>query len=345
MTKTKTIFVKASNNYPIIIGNGILGDIGTYLKEVGICGKAVIITDDNVDKLYFDVVANALKNSGYDYVKYVFANGEGSKTLATYADILSFLATNGISRKDFIIALGGGVVGDLAGFVSATYLRGINYVQVPTTLLAQIDSSVGGKTAIDLKEGKNLVGAFKQPKLVVVDTSLLQTLPNDVFLDGLGELTKYALLDSKIFEVFSLSVDKNLDQLIALSIEYKTKIVELDEFELCERKLLNLGHTPAHGVEKLSNYTISHGKAVAMGLKIIINGSYKKGFLSKNDYDKITAVLGKYLPDCNISLDDLASTAFYDKKRSGNTIDIITIHGIGDCRITKVDFNNLKEYF
>ncbi len=345
MTKTKTIFVKASNNYPIIIGNGILGDISAYLKDVGITGKAVVITDDNVDKLYFNTICTSLKNGGYDYLKYVCANGEGSKSLTTYADILSFLAKNGVTRKDFIIALGGGVVGDLAGFVSATYLRGISYVQVPTTLLAQIDSSVGGKTAIDLPEGKNLVGAFKQPKLVFADTSVLQTLSKDVFLDGLGELTKYALLDSEIFNLFSLGVTNNLDKLIALSIDYKRKIVELDEFELCERKLLNLGHTPAHGVEKLSNYTLTHGRAVAMGLKIIINGSYKKGFLSVDDYNKITSVLGEFLPDCNFNLVSLASTAFYDKKRNGDTIDIITIHGIGDCRITKVDFNNLKEYF
>ncbi|MBO5285857.1 MAG: 3-dehydroquinate synthase [Clostridia bacterium] len=345
MTKTKKIVVQASGSYDIIIGNGIIQDVCKYLSKAFLSGTAVVVTDDNVDKLYSDVLLNALKDGGYNAIKYVIKAGEGSKNLTTYSKILSFMAENGITRKDFIIALGGGVVGDLSGFLAATYLRGINFIQIPTTLLAQIDSSVGGKTGVDLPEGKNLVGAFKQPKLVLCDVACLSTLPQAVFNDGMGEMVKYALLDKDIFNLFALGALENLTDLIYLSIDYKRKIVEADEFEQSVRKLLNLGHTPAHGVEKLSNYTISHGNAVAMGVKIMVNSALKRGNISQDVYDNIIGTLGKYLSDTDFDTELLAKTAFYDKKRAGDYIDIISVYGIGDCRIERISFTDLKEYF
>ena len=190
----KKITVKASGEYQVIIGGGILQNVGEYVKQVIEPCSVAIITDDIVDKLYSTVVENSLTQSGYNVCKFVFQHGEQSKTLETYGQILNFLAQNALTRTDTVVALGGGVVGDMAGFAAATYLRGIRYVQIPTTLLAQIDSSVGGKTAVDLPSGKNLVGAFKQPSLVLCDTDALSTLPKEIFIDGMGETAKYALL-------------------------------------------------------------------------------------------------------------------------------------------------------
>ena len=192
--------VKASGEYDVIIASGLLSQVGEMLKTIAPFDTVAVITDDVVDALYSKTVVQSIISAGFKAVKFVFKNGEQSKNIDTYAQILNFLAQNKLTRTDLILALGGGVVGDMAGFCSATYLRGIKYVQVPTTLLAQVDSSVGGKTAIDLAQGKNLVGAFKQPELVICDTDALKTLPREVFVDGMGECAKYALLDERILK-------------------------------------------------------------------------------------------------------------------------------------------------
>lgn len=345
MTKCNKIRVNASGSYDILIGENLIKSTGELIKQAGLAGKVAVISDETVDKLYSNTVIESLKNNGFETVKFVFPAGEKNKNLHTYTAILSFLAQNGLTRKDFIVALGGGVVGDMAGFVASTYMRGIDFVQIPTTLLAQIDSSVGGKTAVDLPEGKNLVGAFLQPKLVICDTEVLKTLPKSVFDDGMGEMIKYALLDKKVFDLFSLGVDKNLNELIALSIDYKRKIVEEDEFETGVRKLLNLGHTPAHGIEKLSDYKITHGNAVSMGIKIMLFSACKLNYIDEKVYSKISSVLGDFLSTSPYTGRELAQSAFYDKKRNGDDISIVTIHGIGDCRIEKVKLTDLEEYF
>ncbi len=340
------IRVSASGQYDVVIGKDILASSGELISTVIPKCKIALITDDIVDELYSKVVTQSLENSGYAVKKFTFQNGEQSKNLTVYGEILSFLADNEFTRTDAVIALGGGVVGDMAGFASATFLRGIKYVQIPTTLLAQIDSSVGGKTAIDLAQGKNLVGAFYQPSIVVCDTGVIDNLPFDTYLGGMGELAKYAVLDREIFEEIS-KANLDMQRLIYLCIDYKRRIVEEDEFESGKRRLLNLGHTPAHGIERLSEYKIPHGRAVAMGLEIIINASFKQGFLDKDSHAKLLNTVRKCLRArglaVNFSIEDIAKACLSDKKRSGDYITLIMVYGVGDCRPLKIKVGELKE--
>ncbi len=345
MDKEKRITVNASTTYDVVIGRGILHSVGRIVSTVTKAKTIALITDDVVDKLYADVVEASLRSAEFDVVKYVFANGEKSKNLSTYASILSHLASHQLTRTDAIVALGGGVVGDMAGFVAATYLRGIQYIQIPTTLLAQIDSSVGGKTAVDLPEGKNLVGAFCQPEVVICDIDTLSTLPKDIFLDGMGEAVKYAILDSSIYTLLS-TTDYDVSELVYLCVDYKRRIVEKDEKESGLRRILNLGHTIAHGIERLSSYTISHGRAVAMGLQHILRASTKHGYIDKDIYDKLTAVVSANIGclDCDYSIADIAEASLTDKKRTGQNIVLVMVYGIADVREVVVPIDNLKEY-
>ena len=345
----KVITVNASKSYDILVGSGLVDIIGGILTQSFKPCKVAVITDDNVDEIYGESVMQSLEESGYTAFKFVFKNGEKSKNIHTFNEIQNFLAKNELTRKDVVLALGGGVVGDVAGFSASTYLRGINYVQVPTTLLAQIDSSVGGKTAIDLDCGKNLVGAFHQPSLVVCDIEALSTLTDEVVEDGLGEGVKYALLDKK---VFSLILNKNFDleTFVSLCIEYKKQIVEEDEFESEKRKLLNLGHTIGHAIEKLSNYEISHGKAVAMGIDYILSASVKKGKISNEEYEKIKEILSRLTKNvdkslCPFDIKDVVDATIFDKKRDGEFISLVTFNGIGDCSIEKIKQTELLELF
>ncbi len=341
----KKLTVEASGKYDVLIGQGLIDNIGEYLLEViGTC-KIAIITDDVVNNLYVDRVISSLTKKSFNVVKFVFKNGESSKNLNTYCEIMNFLAENELTRSDAIVALGGGVVGDMAGFASATYLRGIKYVQVPTTLLSQVDSSIGGKTAVDLDMGKNLVGAFKQPSLVLCDVDTLKSLPEEIYLDGMGEVLKYAILDKKVFDLLS-SDNHDLADLIYLCLDYKRRVVEIDEFEKHERKLLNLGHTPAHAIEKLSKYQILHGVAVGMGLKIMLDGAKNCKIMSDEDYKKIVNALSKYgvLKDCPYSKEQILSAVGSDKKRSANDISLVVPKTVGKVEIIKVPLEDVKEY-
>ncbi len=341
----KKIRVAGQTGYDVIIGSQILSDTGAYLRGLFSPCKVAVITDDIVDGLYSDALIQSLKAQGFEVIKYVFENGEKSKNIGLYAQILEFLAQNGMTRSDKIIALGGGVVGDLAGFVASTYLRGIAYVQIPTTLLAQIDSSVGGKTGVDLKEGKNLVGAIYRPCLVLCDIDLLNTLPNEVLACGKGELAKYAILDSAVYELVMNSA--TLKDLVFACVSYKAKIVDLDEREIGLRMLLNLGHTPAHAIERLSGYTISHGIAVAMGLEIILCVSKKRGYIDQTTFSKMKAVINALVGrvDCPYDLTAIIENMGSDKKRAGDDINLVLPHAVGDCQIEKIPFNRLIEYF
>ena len=339
------IRVKASGEYDVIIGNGLLSKVGEYVKEVIKPCKVMVVTDDNVNGLYTDTVSRSLLNAGYQVYITVFKNGESSKNINVYADILNRLAQSEFTRTDLVVALGGGVVGDMAGFAAATFLRGIKYVQVPTTLLADVDSSVGGKTAIDLESGKNLVGAFCQPSAVICDTSALKTLPESVFLDGLGEIVKYAILDPKIYELVKKG-DYDIETLIALSVDYKRRIVEEDEFEGGKRKLLNLGHTIAHAIERLSEYKITHGHAVAIGVGVILDLSLKQGYINEQTHLDLKGVVSKLVGECPcpFKLEDIARACGTDKKRAGDDITLVTVYGVGDCRFTKVKVGELTEF-
>lgn len=340
----RKIRVNASGCYDVVIGQNLIDSVGELILSVVDKCKIALITDDTVSALYSERVTASLIKSGYNVAKFVFQHGEERKNLNTYGEILAFLAQNTLTRTDAIVALGGGVVGDMAGFAAATYLRGIKYVQIPTTLLAQIDSSVGGKTAIDLYEGKNLVGAFKQPSMVICDTDTLKTLPNEIYTDGMGEVAKYAILDKRVYDLIDGGVE--IEQLVASCVDYKRMVVETDEFESGMRKLLNLGHTPAHGIEKLSGYKIPHGKAVAMGLNIIVKASLKNGLIDNTTYENITGAVRKCVGqiDCPYSIEDISKVAKSDKKRAGDKISLVMVYGVGDCRPLKMEVDSVGEY-
>jgi 3-dehydroquinate synthase len=268
--------------------------------------------------------------------------GEESKNGEQYFRILNFLAENEITRGDLLIALGGGVVGDMTGFVAATYLRGVAYIQVPTTLLAMVDSSVGGKTAIDLPSGKNLVGAFYQPAMVLCDISALDSLPRDIFIDGCAEVIKYAVLyDADLFEhlmQFGLQFDK--EYVIARCVTLKRDVVEVDEFDTGARQLLNLGHTVGHSIEKNSNFTITHGKAVAIGMAIVCRSC------GCQDSSRILDLLIRFgLPvHTGFSAEILYNHALSDKKRSSNTITLVIPLAIGNCQLIPYSSETLQSF-
>ena len=342
----KTIKVTASTEYDVLIGNGLLSTLGHYVSaDKNVC-KVALISDSNVAPLHMNTAIDSLKETGFDVVTYTFPAGEASKNGATYLDILDFLARNKLTRSDLLIALGGGVVGDMTGFVAATYLRGISFVQVPTSLLAMVDSSVGGKTAIDLPSGKNLAGAFYQPSLVVCDLDTLTTLPENVFRDGCAEVLKYGILyDRSLFShLLSYGIAFDREYVISRCIELKMHVVCEDEFDTGSRQKLNLGHTIGHGIEAVSGYAVSHGNAVAIGSAVIAKAAVSSGCLSDETYRNILAALQRFsLPvKTNYTADMLLPYILGDKKRNGDTINLIIPYDIGDCRICKIPVNELK---
>ncbi|MBQ7895617.1 MAG: 3-dehydroquinate synthase, partial [Oscillospiraceae bacterium] len=335
--------------YEVIIGKGILDTAGERIKAL--CPKAekaAIISDDNVAPLYLERLEKSLEEQGLELCSFVFPHGEASKNGATYMEILSFMAQNHISRSDIAIALGGGVVGDITGFAAATYLRGISYVQIPTSLLAMVDSSVGGKTAIDLPEGKNLAGAFYQPELVLCDLDSLNTLSGEFFTDGCAEVLKYGVLADK--ELFSHLTEKGQDfdreYVVSRCVELKRDFVCEDEFDRGLRQKLNLGHTIGHAIENCSGYKIPHGSAVAMGMAIIAKISAGHGLCSKGCSDEICSALKalKLPVETEFSMDTLMQPMLSDKKRSGSKVSFIVPREIGDCSIYPVAVDKLEEF-
>ena len=341
----KKVVVKSSKKYEILIDRDILSKIYGYINPILKGNHIYIITDDIVDRLYGSVLTSQLKNENIIVYKYIIPNGEKSKNSDNYIAILNDMAVKGISRTDSVIAFGGGVPGDLAGFVAATYQRGISLIQIPTTLLAAVDSSVGGKTAIDLKQGKNLAGAFYQPDMVICDLSLMNTLPDDVFKDGCAEVIKYGILaGNPIFDQLKNPIKKNIESIVYRCIKIKRDIVQKDEKDKNIRQLLNLGHTIAHAIELLSGYTVSHGEAVAKGLLLIAKISYTQGFCSKAVLDRITDILDVYGFDTDpiYKEKDIASAIIMDKKRNNEYINLILIEDIGKCVIKKTSMSDLN---
>ncbi|MDE6060434.1 MAG: 3-dehydroquinate synthase [Clostridia bacterium] len=344
--------VKLNNPYSVVIGMGLLSTLGERVRSVTKAKKVLVVTDSNVSALYLDGVKSSLHSAGFEVFDFVFMAGEKSKTPATYLDIINCLGSYGFKRTDAIVALGGGVVGDIAGFAAATYMRGIDYVQVPTTLLAMIDSSVGGKTGVDLPFGKNLLGAFWQPKAVIADISTLETLPEREWKTGIGEGIKYACLaGGRILEILLDDIKGNLEEFVRLCVEYKASVVVEDEKESGLRKLLNLGHTVGHAIEKQSNFEIPHGVAVARGVAIMANAAYADGELDSAERDIILSLLTKYgieLPcaSSDMTEDSNMSEAFaMDKKAEGDgDISAVVIRGLGKCEVRKMQIEQFKEY-
>ena len=343
-----TITVNASSNYQVLVGESLIENAGSYIEKVCKKGKVAIISDSNVYPLYGAQVTESLQKSGFEVFSYIFPAGEESKNGSNYLQILNFLAENTFTRSDILIALGGGVVGDITGFAAATYLRSVSYVQIPTTLLAMVDSSVGAKTAIDLPAGKNLAGAFYQPKLVLCDLNALNTLPETIFCDGCAEVIKYGVLyDEKLFEHL---MDKGLgfdrSAVISRCIELKRNVVAEDEFDRGVRQKLNLGHTFGHGIEAQSNYTVSHGQAVAIGMVIAAKGGWKAGLCDTSVYTNLVKVLTDFhLPvSTDYSAHQLFISALSDKKRSGGTVNLIIPQKIGECLIIPTDIQKVESF-
>lgn len=342
----KTVTVNASKNYPIYIDNGLISQVGKYLNQIAKGNNVMILSDSNVWPLYGEKAVKSLLENGFKVCHYVIAAGEKSKSGENYLNILNFLAENQLTRADCVIALGGGVVGDLAGFVSATYLRGISFIQIPTSLLAMVDSSVGGKTAIDLPAGKNLAGAFYQPDMVLCDLQALESLPKDVFLDGCAEVIKYSILfDCNLFEhLLDAGTDFNKEYVITRCVELKRDVVNRDEKDLGERQVLNLGHTIGHSIEANSAYSISHGMAVAIGTYLICACAVSLSLCTEATFDKIKNILQKFkLPvSTEYSAQSLTEIALRDKKRAGNTLSLIIPVEIGKCIIYPYPINDLQ---
>lgn len=331
--------VSASKTYKITIEKGF----SLFSERVlpYLVGRNVaIITDDIVDKLFGGILDGFLENKRV--VKMVLKHGEKSKNAKNYLHIINVLAENGFTREDSVIALGGGVIGDIAGFAASTYMRGITLVAVPTTLLSMVDSSVGGKTAIDLKAGKNLCGTFYQPSAVYINTEFLKSLPKKEIKNGLGEVVKYAFLSDTVKKSDIKNIDENL---IYKCLKIKRDIVNEDEKESGVRALLNLGHTVGHAIEKLSGYKLSHGACVVKGLRYSIEVSKRLFDLNEKTVNKMYALL-KYAKcdlSVNFSVDEIAEQIIADKKRQGDSVKFVAIKDVGKPEIVKIHLSKLKE--
>ncbi len=345
----KTINVRTSRPYNVIIERGSLSKSGELISQVIKSHKTVIITDDTVGALYADTLVQSLEKNNITSSVFVFPHGEQSKNLTVLGEIYDFLCQKRITRSDFIIALGGGVVGDITGFAAASFLRGIEFVQIPTTLLAQVDSSVGGKTAIDIAGGKNLVGAFKQPALVICDSDTLRTLPQSELSCGMAEVIKYGMIrDENLFNILEnhdiSNIDDVMDDIVYTCIDIKRNVVENDEFDKGERMILNFGHTLGHAIEGWHNYTdYTHGMGVAVGMCMItellcspeITERLKKCVESYKLPTSTNAPVSELLPYCST-----------DKKCDSDSISYIVCNKIGVAEIKKVtvaEFEKLME--
>lgn len=345
------ITINASIDYEVMIGRGLLeraGDlISLALRANEKAGKtAVIVSDDNVFPLYGAKLKKSLLEAGFNTLEFVFPHGEKNKSLKTYGELLEFMCDRHVRRSDLIVALGGGVVGDLSGFAAATYQRGIDFIQVPTTLLAAVDSSVGGKTAVDLTNGKNQAGAFYQPRLVICDTETLSTLPEEEYICGCGEIVKYAILESEEFfdDLMNTQVSEQYEKVISTCVTIKKHYVENDEFDTGLRMKLNLGHTFGHAVETCSGYTILHGQAVGMGIAAVTRAAAGMGLCSGETLNRILALLDKYglLKNIEFGADEMYETIRVDKKNSGPVTNLIVPVAVGNCRIMKIPTEKLK---
>lgn len=352
----QTIHVNLGEHaYDIEIGAGILDSVGDKVAALLPKAKrAVIISDTNVAPLYAQRLSASLCSAGIPNTTIIFEAGEGSKNLETLSNVLEQIAESGMTRTDVLLTLGGGVVGDLGGFAAASFMRGINFVQVPTSLLAQIDSSVGGKVAVDLKAGKNLAGAFHQPKAVFIDTDLLNTLPVHFLHDGLAEAIKHgAILDKPLFEfIANLQDDSdlyaNIEHVVAECVRIKARIVEEDEFDTGIRMLLNFGHTLGHAVEQYYGYShFTHGEGVAIGMYEITKRTEALGITSPGCAEQIKNVLQKFnLPiDAGVDKSLLLETMAHDKKKNGSKISLVLLESMGKATYRKIDFAEIGKYY
>ncbi len=341
------IKINVTRPYEVTIGSGLLDSCGEAISSVHAPCSAAIVSDDKVAGLYLERAMDSVKKAGFRPFPIVFPHGESSKNLYVMSGVLEEMAEGGLTRADIAVALGGGVTGDMAGFAASVYQRGIPFVQIPTTLLAAVDSSVGGKTAVDLAAGKNLAGVFAQPLSVICDTNVFETLDPEVFADGLAESIKYGVLtDADLFSRFSKLDRTELPSLVARCVRIKGCFVERDEYDLGDRRFLNLGHTMGHAIEKLSGYTFPHGHAVGIGMVMMARAGERLGLTESGTAAEIAEALsGNGLPvSAPYSPEELYRAALGDKKRMGGNISLVIPERIGSCFIKSVPVSELYEF-
>lgn len=354
----RTIPVQTGKAYEVHLGRGLLQQVGAEIRQLATVpgstlhfdGGCLLVSDSNVGPLFAPQVRLSLEAAGFAVTYFETAAGESSKCLDVFGQLMRAMAQAHLTRNAVVVALGGGVVGDLAGFAAASYMRGCHLVQLPTSLLSMVDSSVGGKTGIDLPEGKNLVGAFYQPDLVLCDPDALEHLPQDFICDGMGEVIKYAMIGGaalldRLLTVEPLqSAPQTWDAIIARCIEMKRDVVVADEQEAGLRKTLNYGHTVGHAIEKLSGYHISHGRAVAAGMAIICRASAQAAWCEPALPARLEAVLEHHqLPTtCPYAPDALYEALLADKKRSGAYLDLVIVPAAGRCEIRRTELEELR---
>lgn len=345
------IHVETGKPYDVLIRRRLLYRCGAIVRDVlPKAERALIIADSNVAPLYADIVRHSLEAAEYAVSVHVFPAGEENKRLDEIGKMYEAMAEAGLTRSDFAVALGGGVTGDMCGFAAATYLRGIPFVQIPTTVLAQNDSSVGGKTGVDLECGKNLVGSFHQPALVLADADTLQTLPQRYVTDGFGEIIKHGCIKSaQLFHLLTLyGTNMSLiEEYTSRSVAIKAAVVAQDEKEAGERMLLNFGHTLGHAIEKCGNFTdISHGEAVGIGMLLMARAGEAAGLTKPGTSAALQALLAQCgMPtSCDYSLEDICEAAMKDKKRRGDTMNIVLLHEIGDAFVWQIPCHELFSF-
>ena len=345
----KKIEIKGKNSYYVFIGEKIIYEIGRIVKNsLNFCCKVVVVTDDVVFKLYGKIVEDSLKRSGFFVYFFILKEGEKSKNLKNLEKIYAYLCSRKITRKDLILGLGGGMVGDFSGFVAATYLRGVKFVSVPTTLLSQVDSSIGGKNGVNLSFGKNLVGTITSPFLVLTDVFFLKTLSKRAFNSGIAEVVKYAVTFSKeLYEILNKNkIEDYLEKIVFESVKIKKNVVEKDEFEKNVRMKLNFGHTVGHALEKYYNYRIYHGEAVSIGMCYITEKSFKNGLTRFKDFLKLKFLLRKFgLPTVsNVNFNAIFNNMLSDKKIFGNDVNFCIIKKLWHCEIMSLPINEFEEF-
>lgn len=344
----------ASKTYDVLIGKDAVTSLGTEVKRL--CPKAMkvlVVSETNVAPLYLDKVTSQLESIGLEVISYIFEAGEQNKNINEIAGMWNKMAEAGFTRTDIVAGLGGGVTTDMAGFAASTFLRGIDVIQIPTSLLAMVDASVGGKTGIDIPMGKNQVGAFWQPVLVLEDTSFLKTLPDGVFTEGMGEVTKHAfIMDLALFDKLekangNIRDDEDLlEEIVYMNVSDKASVVSADETDNGRRQTLNFGHTVGHVIERDSGFTKPHGVCVAMGMGIIMDACVRAGTLDKNDAEKMKNLLKLYkLPVTdNITPEAIVNGALNDKKKRGDTLSVILVNKIGEAEIKKMTKEEFLEF-
>lgn len=348
----------ADHSYDVRIGLGVLDELGAHCKRVGLGKRALLVTNESVGNLYGHRAIKSLHEAGFEVGQTVVDDGEEHKTIGTVAALYDACVTSNLDRGSFIVALGGGVIGDIAGFVAATYMRGIRFVQCPTTLLAQVDASVGGKTGVNHPKGKNMIGAFHQPSLVLADVNTLHTLPDRQFTAGLAEVVKHGLIkDEALFHYCEGAVEnlvsrdeRAMADVVYRSVEIKRDVVVVDEREQGLRAILNFGHSVGHAIEAVTEYgTWTHGEAISLGMMVEGRLSVMQGLLKEDDLDRIRIVLTKlHLPVAfdGPDVDDILSAMHKDKKNRDGKLTLVLLNQIGQASIREsIDTELVRQAF